>query len=291
MLWFSRCLAGITLVTLASSAQAQFREQMSFVDWRTFEVPDFGTSIQYPASIFAPAGKTEKGVGQRFESPDGRAALSIYSRPNDAGENPTTYLRHNLRVALSASDYVRITRCCRFERTITHMPFARSSGGGSCLWTQAHTRKLPQVFRRQLPSLALGCEFNECPMLGVSCRSDHFGVVEVPDTQKDRDQETYGRTIDLKCDTNLLILLISRIYLDACHCDPSTPQRVRIKKKFEPATDAGATNTQAVSRISATSSTDRAVVDPVVPIGCVMIPVLTTVRLTATPLRPQCVRP
>ena len=26
------------------------------------------------------------------------------------GENPTTYLRHNLRVALSASDYVRITR-------------------------------------------------------------------------------------------------------------------------------------------------------------------------------------
>jgi hypothetical protein len=36
--------------------------------------------------------------------------LSIYSRPNEAGENPTTYLRHNLRVALSASDYVRITR-------------------------------------------------------------------------------------------------------------------------------------------------------------------------------------
>jgi hypothetical protein len=106
----SRCPAGIILVTLASSAQAQFREQMSLVDWRTFEVPDFGTSIQYPASIFAPAGKTEKGVGQRFESADGRAALSIYSRPNDAGENPTTYLRHNLRVALSASDYVRITR-------------------------------------------------------------------------------------------------------------------------------------------------------------------------------------
>jgi hypothetical protein len=110
MRWFFRCLAGIILVTLVSSAQAQFREQMSFVDWRTFEVPDFRTSIQYPASIFAPAGKTEKGVGQRFESADGRAALSIYSRPNDAGENPTTYLRHNLRVALSASDYVRITR-------------------------------------------------------------------------------------------------------------------------------------------------------------------------------------
>jgi hypothetical protein len=101
MRWLSRCLAGIILVTLVSSAQAQYREQRSLVDWRTFEVPDFGTT---------PAGKPEKGLGQRFESADGRAALSIYSRPNDAGESPTTYLRHNLRVALSASDYVRITR-------------------------------------------------------------------------------------------------------------------------------------------------------------------------------------
>ena len=105
MLWLSPCLA-IILATLVSSAQAQFGE----LNWRTFEVPDFGTSIQYPASIFAPAGKPEKGVGQRFESADGRAALSIYSRPNDGGENPTTYLRHNLRMERSALDYVRITR-------------------------------------------------------------------------------------------------------------------------------------------------------------------------------------
>ena len=108
--FLSRSFPARRRITLVSSAQAQFREQRSLVDWRTFEVPDFGTSIQYPASIFAPAGKPEKGLGQRFESADGRAALSIYSRPNDAGESPKTYLRHNLRVALSASDYVRITR-------------------------------------------------------------------------------------------------------------------------------------------------------------------------------------
>jgi hypothetical protein len=110
MRWLPRCLAGIILVTLVSSAQAQFREQRPLIDWRTFEVPDFGTSIQYPASIFAPAGKPEKGLGQRFERADGRAVLSIYSRPNDAGENPATYLRHNLRMERSALDYVRITR-------------------------------------------------------------------------------------------------------------------------------------------------------------------------------------
>ena len=50
--------------------------------WRSFEVPEFGTRIQVPASIFRPAGKPEQGSGQRFERADGRAVLSIYSRPN-----------------------------------------------------------------------------------------------------------------------------------------------------------------------------------------------------------------
>jgi hypothetical protein len=103
------CLAGILLLALVSNAQAQFREQKP-VNWRTFEVPDFGTSIKYPASILTPAGKPDKGVGQRFERADGRAVLSIYSRPNEAGENPTTYLRHNLRMKRSALDYVRVAR-------------------------------------------------------------------------------------------------------------------------------------------------------------------------------------
>ena len=106
MRWLSPCLA-VILVTLVSSAQAQFREP---VDWRTFEVPDFGTRIQYPASIFTPTGKPEKGLGQRFERADGRAVLSIYSRANEAGENPKIYLRNNLRVDRSALDYVRIAR-------------------------------------------------------------------------------------------------------------------------------------------------------------------------------------
>jgi hypothetical protein len=37
------------------------------VDCPTFEGHDFGTSIRYPASIFTPARKPEKGLGQRFE--------------------------------------------------------------------------------------------------------------------------------------------------------------------------------------------------------------------------------
>ena len=106
---YCACLAGITLLVLVSNAQAQFQEQRR-ADWRTFEVAEFGTSIQYPASIFTPTGKPEKGLGQRFERADGRAVLSIYSRPNEAGENPKTYLRNNLRMDRSALDYVRIAR-------------------------------------------------------------------------------------------------------------------------------------------------------------------------------------
>jgi hypothetical protein len=51
------------------------------IEWRTFEVPEFGTRIQVPMSVFAPAGKPELGSGQRFERADGRAALSIYTNP------------------------------------------------------------------------------------------------------------------------------------------------------------------------------------------------------------------
>jgi hypothetical protein len=50
----------------------------------------------------------EKGVGQRFESDDGRATLSIYARENEEGDTPASYLRKNLRQ--SGLDYERITR-------------------------------------------------------------------------------------------------------------------------------------------------------------------------------------
>ena len=41
---------------------------------------------------------------------DGRAQLSIYSRPNEAGETPSTYLQNKLRYPRSAIQYQRVTR-------------------------------------------------------------------------------------------------------------------------------------------------------------------------------------
>jgi hypothetical protein len=94
------------LVSLISTAHGRVGE----VDWRTFTIREFGTRVEYPASMVAPAGRPGIGVGQRFERADGRAVLSIYSRRNESGENPTTYLQKNLRTDRSTLGYARIAR-------------------------------------------------------------------------------------------------------------------------------------------------------------------------------------
>jgi hypothetical protein len=66
----------IALLLLVLDGQAALRARPSSLDWQTFEVPGFGTRVEYPARIFAPAGETKRGTGQRFESPDGRATLT-----------------------------------------------------------------------------------------------------------------------------------------------------------------------------------------------------------------------
>jgi hypothetical protein len=105
-------IASNLMLTLSvlSGADAQARRPDG-LDWQTFQVPGFGTTVEYPAGIFSvPDGKAEKGVGQRFDSADGRAELTVYSRENEDGDTPASYLRKNLRVAHSALDYERVTR-------------------------------------------------------------------------------------------------------------------------------------------------------------------------------------
>jgi hypothetical protein len=80
------------------------------LDWQPFLVPEFGTRVDYPAGIFSMSdGKAETGLGERFHSADGRSMLTIYTRGNADGDTPANYLRKNLRMALTARDYERIT--------------------------------------------------------------------------------------------------------------------------------------------------------------------------------------
>lgn len=95
--------------------------------------------------------------------------------------------------------------------------------------------------RRQLPLLALGRELDERSVQAASCCLDHFGIVEVPDVQKDGHLETCGRAFDLKRDTNLRA---AASQLDACHRDlelaHSTTRSVEtVVTSVPPATSAG----------------------------------------------------
>ena len=105
-------LAGtLAALSAVSGAEAQIRGRQPALDWQTFLVPEFGTTVEYPASIFSvPDGKAEKGLGQRFNSADGRSVLTIYTRENAAGDKPASYLRNNLRTGRSVLDYERVTR-------------------------------------------------------------------------------------------------------------------------------------------------------------------------------------
>jgi hypothetical protein len=103
-------VGALLLLGVPSAVQAKPGDQRRSLDWRTFEIPDFGTSIDYPASIFAPVGPPKMGTGRHFEYVGGGATLSVYSRPNTTGETPRSYLRKNLRIERSALDYIRIAR-------------------------------------------------------------------------------------------------------------------------------------------------------------------------------------
>jgi hypothetical protein len=92
-----------------AQAQAGWRD-VGDENWKVYVVPDFGTRVQYPAGIFSVLeGKADKGTGERLSTPDGRASISIYSRPNDRRETPASYLRDNLRLSRSGLEYERVT--------------------------------------------------------------------------------------------------------------------------------------------------------------------------------------
>src|ERR1700730_16012043 len=75
-------------------------------DWKEFQIPDLGTRVDYPAAVFSVSdGKSEVGMGERLSTADRRASLTIYSRANETGETPASYLRKNLRLSQSVIQY------------------------------------------------------------------------------------------------------------------------------------------------------------------------------------------
>jgi hypothetical protein len=132
---------------IAVGAPAQVLPAPSNADWKEYLVPDFGTRVEYPAGIFSVSeGKSEVGVGERLSTADKRASLTIYSRPNQAGETPASYLRQNfahvaIRHPLSASDAILLRHLCIQARNDLLQP----------LQLQSAARAEHSLFRSGLP--------------------------------------------------------------------------------------------------------------------------------------------
>jgi hypothetical protein len=79
-----RILAFALASTSVASAQP--------VRWTHYTIPETGTSVDMPASIFTEQAGRPDGYGQKFKSADGRATLTIQSAPNVAYDTPATFL-------------------------------------------------------------------------------------------------------------------------------------------------------------------------------------------------------
>jgi hypothetical protein len=99
-------LGSLFVATSAGEAQAQLSRSAG---WTAFSTPS-GLSVPYPSYIFSVGGgATDRGVGRKFRSEDGRAEFSAYSLPNSEGDTPRSYLRKNLLVPPTSLVYRRVT--------------------------------------------------------------------------------------------------------------------------------------------------------------------------------------
>lgn len=75
--------------------------------WTTFAIPQTGTSVEIPSSIFSERAGQPDGFGQRFETANGRADVTIQSVPRRGDETPATFLAE--RNPPASIQYKRVT--------------------------------------------------------------------------------------------------------------------------------------------------------------------------------------
>ncbi len=81
--------ARVIILALAVSASTVSAEP---VRWTTYTIPETGTSVEFPSSIFTEAAGRPDGYGQRFRTADGRADLTVQAVRNVANDSPAAFL-------------------------------------------------------------------------------------------------------------------------------------------------------------------------------------------------------
>ncbi|WP_342740841.1 hypothetical protein [Bradyrhizobium sp. B117] len=92
------------------------------VRWTRYSIPETGTAIDFPASIFTEQAGKPDGYGQRFRTSDRRADITIQAAPNVSNDSPAAFLEKKSPPA--RIQYKRVTS--RF--------FAVSSYKGDKVW-------------------------------------------------------------------------------------------------------------------------------------------------------------
>jgi hypothetical protein len=81
-----KLIFGVAIAAGTSIASAQP------VRWTKYSIPETGTSVDIPSSIFTTEAGHPASYGRRFETSDGRADLTIQTMPNADNDSPATFL-------------------------------------------------------------------------------------------------------------------------------------------------------------------------------------------------------
>jgi hypothetical protein len=82
------CL-GLSVLTIGCSTVIASAEP---IRWTTYSIPQTGTSVEIPSSVFSETAGQPDGYGERLKTTDGRANLTIQSAPNVNHESPAAFL-------------------------------------------------------------------------------------------------------------------------------------------------------------------------------------------------------
>ncbi|UPJ44225.1 hypothetical protein IVB40_09440 [Bradyrhizobium sp. 40] len=113
-----KSMSALALALVVSTAMASAQP----VRWTKYTIPQTGTSMDFPSSIFTEEAGRPDGYGQRFRTADGRADITIQTAPNVENDSPAAFLAK--KHPPSRIQYKRVTP--RF--------FAVSSYRGDKVW-------------------------------------------------------------------------------------------------------------------------------------------------------------
>ncbi|MGY3077099.1 hypothetical protein ACVWZZ_003470 [Bradyrhizobium sp. LM6.10] len=143
-----------TLAALAMTLAATLAVSAQPVRWTRYNISESGTSVDFPSSIFTEAAGRPDDYGQRFQTADGRADLTVQAAPNLENDSPATFLAKKhpppriqykrvtprfFAVSSYKGDKVWYNRC-NFSRRLVHCVLINYPAGEERDWDNIVTR-------------------------------------------------------------------------------------------------------------------------------------------------------